>query len=339
MTTPLLRAFAAAAALACAAPAHAQGPAPYAGRSDVQAFVDEMVARNGFKRGELDAVFARTRHQASIIRAMTPQVKGARSWQQYRSRFLNPQRIDGGVAFWARHEPTLDRAAAQFGVPPEIIVAIIGVETEYGRVMGDYRVADALTTLAFDYPRRADFFRVELEQYLLMTRETRTDPLSIRGSYAGALGLPQFMPGSFRRYAVDFDGDGKRDLRGSPADAIGSIANFLVQHGWKAGEPIAVAAALDSADARSLADGGVETTRTASELRIGGVAFEPAIEDETAAVLIELDSFDADPVFYVGFDNFYVVTRYNRSSFYAASVMELAEAIRAARAKPGLAGQ
>lgn len=332
MIAAVLRSLVAAATLACAGFVHAQAPAPYAGRAEVQAFVDEMIARNGFTRGELDAVFAKTRHQASIIRAMTPQVKGARSWQQYRSRFVTAQRIDGGVAFWGRHERTLDRAAAQFGVPPEIIVAIIGVETEYGRVMGDYRVADALTTLAFDYPRRADFFRGELEQYLLMTRETRTDPLSVRGSYAGALGLPQFMPGSFRRYAVDFDGDGRRDLRGSPADAIGSVANFLVQHGWKSGEPIAVAAILDSTDARSLADGGVETTRTASELRIGGVTFEPSIDDETPAVLIELDSVDADSVFYVGFDNFYVVTRYNRSSFYAASVMELAQAIRAARA-------
>jgi membrane-bound lytic murein transglycosylase B len=330
----LLRLAVATVAALCVGQAAAQSPAAYAGRADVQAFVEEMVARHGFARGELDAVFVRVRHQASIVRAMTPQVKGTRSWQQYRARFVNPQRIEGGVAFWARHERVLDRAAAEYGVPPEMIVAIIGVETEYGRVMGDYRVADALTTLAFDYPRRADYFRGELEQFLLMSRETRTDPLAARGSYAGALGLPQFMPGSFRRYAVDFDGDGRRDLRGSPTDAIGSVANFLVQHGWKAGEPVAVTAALDSADARALADGGVETTRTAGELRIAGVAFDPAVADETATVLIELDSTDADPVFWVGFDNFYVVTRYNRSSFYAASVLELAQALRAARVRP-----
>ena len=169
---------------------------------------------------------------------MTPTKNGERSWQNYRANFLNPRRVEAGTAFWRQNAKALERAAAVYGVPPEIVVAIIGVETEYGRNTGSFRVLDALATLAFDYPRRAEFFRGELEQFLLLTRETRSDAGSYRGSYAGAIGIPQFMPGSIRRYAVDFDGNGRIDLRGSPADAIGSVANFLKEHGWLAGEPV-----------------------------------------------------------------------------------------------------
>ncbi len=345
MIRSLLRALAAAvltvacgaAAAQSAAQASARSAAPpsgYAARPDVQAFVTEMVERHALPRKELDRFFERVRHQPAIIRAMTPQVKGARSWQQYRARFITPARIEGGVAFWQRHEAALERASQQHGIPPQIVVAIIGVETEYGRVMGEFRVADALTTLAFDYPRRAEFFRGELEEFLLLARELSGDALAFRGSFAGAVGLPQFMPGSYRRYAVDFDGDGRRDLRGSAVDAIGSVANFLVAHGWQAGGPIAVPAMLQSADARALADGRVETTRTAAELRLAQVAFAAGIDDTQPSVLVELDSTDADSVFWVGFDNFYVITRYNRSSFYAISVLELAQAIHAARGRP-----
>jgi membrane-bound lytic murein transglycosylase B len=326
------RALAAAALLAAGIGGAAAQGGGYGGRSDVQAFVAEMVERHGFGRRDLDQFFGRVRHQPSVIRAMTPQVKGARSWQQYRARFLSRERIDGGAAFWSRHEALLARASEVYGVPPQIIVAIIGVETEYGRIMGDYRVADALSTLAFDYPRRAEFFRGELAEFLLLAREMNGDALAFRGSFAGAVGLPQFMPGSYRRYAVDFDGDGRRDLRGSAADAIGSVANFLVQHGWQPGAPIAVPAAVP-VDARGLADGRVEATRTAAELRIAQVDFAADIDDSQPSVLVELDSVDADPVYWVGFDNFYVITRYNRSSFYAVSVLELAQAIQAARGR------
>jgi membrane-bound lytic murein transglycosylase B len=329
----LLRAAAAAALALWIPAAAAQANNSYAARPDVQAFVADMVARHGFPREELDRMFVRVRHQPSIIRAMTPQVKGSRSWVQYRGRFLTRERIDGGVAFWARHEQALARAWEAYGVPPQIVVAIIGVETEYGRMMGGYRVADALATLAFDYPRRADFFRGELEEFLLLVREQNGDALGFRGSFAGAVGLPQFMPGSYRRYAVDFDGDGRRDLRGSAVDAIGSVANFLVQHGWQQGGPIAVPATLESTEARSLADGRVETTRTAAELRVAQVAFAAGIDDGQPSVLVELDSVDAPSEYWVGFDNFYVITRYNRSSFYAISVLELAQAIHAARGR------
>ena len=333
MIRRLLRAAAAAALALWIPAAAAQANNSYAARPDVQAFVADMVARHGFPREELDRMFVRVRHQPSIIRAMTPQVKGSRSWVQYRGRFLTRERIDGGVAFWARHEQALARAWEAYGVPPQIVVAIIGVETEYGRMMGGYRVADALATLAFDYPRRADFFRGELEEFLLLVREQNGDALGFRGSFAGAVGLPQFMPGSYRRYAVDFDGDGRRDLRGSAVDAIGSVANFLVQHGWQQGGPIAVPATLESTEARSLADGRVETTRTAAELRVAQVAFAAGIDDGQPSVLVELDSVDAPSEYWVGFDNFYVITRYNRSSFYAISVLELAQAIHAARGR------
>lgn len=333
MRRRLLRAAAAAALVLGVSTAAAQGADAYPARPDVRAFVDEMVARHGFGRQDLDRVFSRVRHQPAIIRAMTPQVKGARSWVQYRDRFLTRERIDGGVAFWARHEQALARAWDQYGVPPQIVVAIIGMETEYGRVMGGYRVADALATLAFDYPRRADFFRGELEEFLLLARELNSDALGFRGSFAGAVGLPQFMPGSYRRYAVDFDGDGHRDLRGSAVDAIGSVANFLAQHGWQRGGPIAVPAVLESPEARALADGRVEATRTAAELRIAQVAFAAGIDDAQASVLVELDSVEAPSEYWVGFDNFYVITRYNRSSFYAISVLALAQAIHAARGR------
>jgi membrane-bound lytic murein transglycosylase B len=226
------------------------------------------------------------------------------------------------------------RAADTYGVPPEIVVAIIGVETQYGVNTGSYRVLDALATLAFDYPRRAAYFRSELEQFLLFARESQTDAASFRGSYAGAIGIPQFMPGSIRRFAVDFDGDGRRDLRGSPADAIGSVANFLRVHGWAAGAPIAGPARVPGLRARILIDGGVDPLFRADELRELKVEFADAIDDETPSVLIELASPDAPPEYLVGFWNFYVLTRYNRSSFYAAAVLELAQNVKAAYGSP-----
>lgn len=321
-------------ALTLALASSASNAQSYAGRDDVRAFIDYMVARHGFSRSELDTAFAKARYQASVVKAMTPAVSGARSWRLYRSRFVNPQRIDGGVAFWNEHAESLARAARTYGVPAEIIVAIIGVETEYGRQTGGYRVLDALATLAFDYPRRAEFFRTELEEFLLLAREANLNPLALKGSFAGAVGLPQFMPGSYRRFAVDFDGDGKRDLAGSAADAIGSVANFLQRHGWNAGAPIAFPATLTTQEARTLADGGVEPVRRAAELRQAAVSFDPSVADDAAVVLVELDSVDAASAWWVGLANFYVLTRYNRSSFYAVAVLELAQEIKAARSDP-----
>ena len=214
-------------------PAATTAPAiGYADRPEVGAFVAEMVERHGFIETELRDMFAQVRRNDDAVRLMSPAPSGfKRSWQAYRSRFLDGLRIREGLRFWREHEPWLELAAQRFGVPPEIVVAIIGVETLYGRNTGDFRVLDVLTTLAFDYPRRADYFRSELEHYLLYSRESNLDVFAVRGSFAGAIGLPQFMPGSIRRFAVDLDGDGEIDLRSNPADAIGSVASFLAEHG------------------------------------------------------------------------------------------------------------
>ena len=312
-----------------AAPCSAQ---TYADRADVRAFATEMVERHGFRLTELERMFAGARYLDSVVTLMTPAPAVQRSWQTYRANFLTPGRIEAGAAFWRRHAAVLDRAATVYGVPPEIVVAIIGVETEYGRNTGSFRVLDALATLAFDYPRRAEFFRTELEQFLLLARESRADAASFRGSYAGAIGIPQFMPGSIRRYAVDFDGDGRLDLRASAADAIGSVANFLAQNGWLAGAEVAVPAEVTGERYRLLVDGGVETIYRAEELRAVDVAFDEAVGEDTPSVLIELESPGEPSEYLVGLQNFYVLTRYNRSSFYAAAVRELAAAVQAAYA-------
>ncbi len=328
---PLAR-FASALALAaaCAAPAAAQ---TYADHPEARRFIAEMVARHGFAQRELEQLFAEARYVDQVLTLITPLPPGERSWKSYRELFVTPRRIEAGVEFWRRHARALARAAATYGVPPEIVVAILGVETQYGANTGSYRVLDALATLAFDYPRRAAFFRSELEQFLLLVRESRADATSFRGSYAGAIGIPQFMPSNIRRLAVDFDGDGRRDLRGSPADAIGSVANFLRAHGWAGGEPVAVAARV-SDRGRTLIDGGVEPLYRAEELRELEVEFADTIDPDMPSVLIELATPDAPAEYLVGFWNFYVLTRYNRSSFYAAAVVELARVVKAARGSP-----
>jgi membrane-bound lytic murein transglycosylase B len=303
-----------------------------ADRPEVRDFLAEMVERHGFALVELERLFAQARIQPSVLAAITPQPPGARSWQAYRANFVNPRRIEGGVQFWRAHAAVLDRAERTFGVPPEIVVAIIGVETEYGRNQGSFRVLDALATLAFDYPRRADYFRSELEQYLLLARESRLDARATRGSFAGAIGIAQFMPGSIRRFAVDFDGDGRRDLRGSAADAIGSVANFLSEHGWVAGAPVALPARVESEGFRPLLDGGVVPLHRPEVLRAAGVAFAADVPEDAPLVLIELETPGQPAVYLVALQNFYALTRYNRSSFYAAAVLELAAALRAARA-------
>jgi len=326
------RRFLALAAGAACAPALAR-PAPptpsYAAHDSTRAFIDEMVERHGFARGELEAVFAQARFQPAIVRAMTPSVPGQRSWINYRRNAVNPLRIDAGVEFWQTHAATLARAERDFGVPADIVVGIIGVETMYGRNTGNWRIIDALSTLAFDYPRRAEFFRGELEQFLLAARESGFDTLGVRGSYAGAMGIPQFMPGSYRRFAVDFDGDGRRDLFSSPADAIGSVANFLGEHGWTRGEAVAFPARADSNAWRSVADGGIQPNRRMAELAAAGVATGTPIDPDVPVVLVELDAPNAPPALWVGFRNFYALTRYNRSSFYAIAVLELGTAVRA----------
>jgi membrane-bound lytic murein transglycosylase B len=325
-----------AAVVLCLACLHADAAEGYAARDDVRAFIDQMVQKHGFSTGELQSVFERTRRQDSVLRAMqAPAESAVRSWQTYRAQFVNPRRVQEGVRFFQSNAASLERASILYGVPAEIIVAIIGVETVYGRNTGNYRVMDALTTLAFDFPPRSGYFRNELELYLLNARDENLDAMTMRGSYAGAVGIPQFMPHAYRRFAVDFDGDGQRDLRGSPADAIGSVGNFLKEHGWRRGEPVAARANVENDELRPLAAAGVKPGFRLEDLRALGVATATDAPPETLCSLVELQTADQASDYWVGFENFFVLTRYNRSSFYAISVLELSRAIRTAlQARP-----
>ena len=308
--------------LAAAQPAPAR---PYGERAEVQAFIGELVQRHGFAEAELKRLFARVYRTDPVLGLMAPAERPA--WEDYRALFLNEARIAGGVAFWKAHRAALERAARQYGVPAQYIVAIIGIETYYGKNMGRWRVIDALTTLAFDYPSRAPVVRGELEQYLLLAREAGTDVFELRGSYAGAIGIPQFMPGSLRRYAVDFDGDGAIDLRRSATDAIGSVGSFLKQHGWREGEPVIYKARIAQEAARNFADGSVTPKDRLAELIAGGVELEPApASTDALGILVALGKEHR-----VGLQNFWVITRYNRSAFYATAVCDLADALAAAR--------
>jgi membrane-bound lytic murein transglycosylase B len=322
--------------LACAA----AEPASYLHRQETRQFISDMVRKHGFARKDLNRVFDKAQYQPAIINAMLqPAEVALASWQAYRALFINPQRIDAGVQFWSRNQEPLRRASAQFGVPEEIIVAIIGVETIYGRNVGTYRVIDALSTLAFDFPKRAEFFRGELENYLVFTREARIDPLRMKGSYAGAIGIPQFMPGTYRQFALDYDGDGRINLSSSAADAIGSIGNFLQAHGWVRGEPVAFAAEVTGEDWRKLASAGATPIYRAADLAAFGIKPSVELPAETGCALIELETQGQPSEFRVGLGNFRVLTRYNRSLLYAAAVFDLATELARARAAPAVQGE
>jgi membrane-bound lytic murein transglycosylase B len=313
------------AGLTCAANA---APTPsFADETAVIDFAHDLEQRHGFNSAELLEQFAQTRPNAKVLQLIKPPVSPLqRSWERYRPRFLNERRINGGVRFWQENAAKLARARALYGVPEEIIVAIIGVETEYGANTGGFRVMEALATLAFHDPPRADFFRTELEQFLLLSRENNLDPLAVKGSFAGAIGIPQFMPGSQRRYGVDFDGDQRVDLAGSVDDAIGSVGRFLEQHGWQAGQVIATPAQTTGEPERSLLEAGLRPSLKVADLKEKGIT--GWADPEASVALIDLASPGRETEYWLGFDNFYVITRYNRSSFYAMSVFQLAEEIR-----------
>jgi membrane-bound lytic murein transglycosylase B len=321
------------------AAADAKAPT-YDSRPEVRQFIERMVLAHGFERAGLEQLFGQLRPSARVIHLMTPTTGGTyrRSWREYRSRFIEPVRINGGLDFWQANAASLKLASTLYGVPEEIIVAIIGVETVYGRNTGTFRVAEALATLAFDYPSRADYFRSELEQFLLYSRENRIDPLEPLGSYAGAIGTPQFMPGSIRRFAVDLDKDGRIDLRNSSADAIGSVASFLSRHGWVPGKPTHFPVAIgDPGQARKFIDAGPIPSFTILELAEAGITSNAEISQDEKLVLADLVNVDAPDDLVLGTQNFYAITRYNRSYFYAMAVIELANTLRLARtaALPG----
>ncbi len=300
---------------------------PLASRADVQAFIREMAARHGFNSARLQATFSRAHSQPSIIAAMSRPAE-AKPWYAYRTIFINPKRIQGGVEFWRAHAATLAKAEQVYGVPPEIVVAIIGVETQYGGNMGKYRVLEALATLAFDYPRRATYFRKELENYLLLTRAEGIDPLALRGSYAGAMGFGQFMPSSYRSYAVDFDGDGHRDLWQNPRDAIGSVAHYFNKSGWRPGQPVATPATINGAAYSHLVNRELHPPKSSvASLRARGVLPQTPVSDAQSALLLEFQGRDGLE-YWLGFNNFYAITRYNRSQLYALAVYQLSQEIR-----------
>lgn len=297
-------------------------------RPQVEAFVEEMTKKHNYEPGSLRKLLGGVQPRTSILRAMAAPGT-ARPWYEFRRRTVDPGRIESGARFWLENMAPLERASREFGVPEEIIVATIGIETGYGRTTGNFKVLDALATLAFDYPPRADFFRAELEEYLLLTRESGFDAANMRGSYAGAIGIPQFLPSSYRKYAIDFDGDGKRDLVGSTADAIGSVANYYHSFGWKPGATVVVPAYSGDAELGPLLAAGIKPHTKIADLRSRGLIVQDAVDETAEATLFTIET-EAGPKLMLGLNNFYVITRYNRSINYAMAVHELAREIRAA---------
>ncbi|WP_332674542.1 lytic murein transglycosylase B [Aromatoleum sp.] len=307
----------------------AQSDASYLEREDVRAFAREMAEKHGFDTAELLSALHRAEHDPRVIRLITPPGEpGVRSWQRYRARFLDVARIENGVAFWQENEAALREAAQRYGVPPEIVVAILGVETFYGRNAGSFETVSALATLAFDYPPRGPLFRRELENLFLLAREQERDPFSYQGSYAGAIGYPQFLPSSMRAYAVDFDGNGRIDFESGPDDAIGSVARYLAEHGWRRGEPVAEPARIAGADPQPLVDAGIEPALPPETLTHAGVTTANGTPPATIATLVDLATPGTDTEYWLGYRNFYVITRYNKSSFYAMAVFQLGQALR-----------
>jgi membrane-bound lytic murein transglycosylase B len=320
------------AAPAAAAPAHVLPDRFDVRRPEIRRFAREVARRDGLSSRRVLRLIAAARPQPQILDLMTRQPERVLEWWEYRQHFLTEKRIDLGVQFWLEHRGVLERVAAEQGVPPEYLVAILGCETFYGRNTGRDRVLDALATLAFEYPPRAEYFRGELEQFLLLTRETHLDPLAVKGSYSGAMGAPQFMPSAYRRYAVDESHDHRRDLWSDWPDVFASIAHYLRVNGWQSGEPVIAEARLDpdatfQLDARGVLEG------TLADLNAQGVRVDLPLPGTTPAVLVSAEQPDG-PAYRVGFNNFRVIMRYNRSTRYAMAVNDLAESIAARVREP-----
>jgi membrane-bound lytic murein transglycosylase B len=342
--------------LACALPASAAAAKPgkkatkvattqvlvpgpgYDLRLDAMQAADDIAVRQQLDRDWVRQTLGQARYVAAIAKAVTPPAVGvAKNWHLYRSRFVEPLRIRAGVAFWQEHRGTLQRAEQETGVPAEIIVGVLGVETIYGQQTGNHRVIDALATFAFDFPashprapERSVYFKSELEQFLGWAQRSGRDPLALKGSYAGAMGLPQFMPSSWVKYAVDFDGDGLVDLQNSPADAIGSIANYFKVFNWQAGLPTHYPVSFDDSklDMSTLMAPDILPTFSVEDFQAKGVVLSgEALTHAGKLALIELQNGDAPPSYVAGTDNFYAITRYNWSSYYAMAVIELGQAV------------
>ena len=307
----------------------------YGRRDDVTRFAAELAERRGLSADAVQAALQQARFIPSVARfIMPPPVGTAKNWAAYRARFVEPVRVRAGAAFWRANEKWLKLAEQLYGVPPEIVVGIIGVETIYGQQMGNFRVIDALATLAFDFPAgrkdRSAFFRDELEQFFVLCQSEGLDPLVPKGSFAGAMGMPQFMPSSFNKYAVDFDGDGHVDLRNNPADVIGSVAHYLAEFGWQRGLPtrFEVAVPVDTVERAVLLGPDILPSFSAAEFAQHGARLaEAALAFEGKLALVELQNGEAAPSYVAGSTNFYAITRYNWSSYYAMAVIEVGEAV------------
>ena len=295
-------------------------------RADVNQFIDEMVKKHKFDRNKLVKVFKKVKTNPKIIEYITRPAE-AKPWYEYRPIFIKEDRIRGGVKFWRQNAKHLQRAYEEFGVAPEIIVAIIGVETKYGKYKGKFPVMNALTTLGFDYPKRSKFFKKELEEFLLLAREEKADPMSIKGSYAGAMGKPQFISSSYRRYAVDFDGDGKRDILNSTVDAIGSVANYFAQHNWYKDEPVTARANIEGNAYKKIVKKGIKPHAPLKELLDKGISIDQKQSPILKTALIELE-LKKGHEHWVAFNNFYVITRYNHSELYAMAAYQLSQEIK-----------
>jgi len=301
----------------------------------VRTFISHMVSTHRFQPEDLKRVFENTQRSENILTLMRRPAEKVKEWSEYRPIFITSKRIQNGVSFWNRNEESLKRAFAVYGVTPEVIVAIIGIETSYGRISGGHRVVDALATLAFHYPdnnaRRSKFFLAQLEEFLLLTREDQVDPLGLSGSYAGAMGIPQFMPESYRKLAVDFDGDGVRDIWTNPSDAIGSVANYLNHHGWRKDGPVIAHVVKVKSDPARFLKSSIRPTFRLNELISGGIV--PAEQDVNGgekAALFKLRGSTGNE-FWIGYTNFYVISRYNPRVKYSMAVAQLAEAIKNSR--------
>ena len=297
-------------------------------RSDVSAFIDEMVEEHAFDRSYLEDAISAAESKQRILDAISRPAEKTKTWPEYRGIFVRPEKIRAGVEFWQTHASDIQAISDETGVTPEILVGIIGVETNFGSNTGGYRVIDALATLAFDYPPRSRFFRQQLEEFLLLVREEGMDALVPTGSYAGAMGRPQFMPGSFRAYAVDSDGDGRRDIWENWRDVLGSVANYFVVHGWQPGNDVATPAEFSDSWQGPVPANSLKADRTVGTLRSTGVEFESSMTPDHPARIVTLELGDGQE-YWVGFHNFFVITRYNRNVMYALAVHELGQAISA----------
>jgi membrane-bound lytic murein transglycosylase B len=296
-------------------------------RADVKNFIALLAEKDSFSKHSLRKLLSQAELQPAIIEAMDRPAEKSKPWYEYRELFLTERRIREGTDFWIAHRQDLDEASIRSGVPPEYLAAILGIETYYGRLTGSYRVLDALTTLAFEYPARASFFRDELEQFLLLTREAGLDPLTVKGSYAGAMGAPQFMPSNYRRFAVDASADGHINLWSNWPDVCASVGNYLKEHGWNSGEPVLDEATVGPDKAQDLDGRTLGLTETLGTLKLRGVGVDRMLPAETPVMLIAAD--EADGVHWrVGYANFYAITRYNHSALYAMAVVDLAAALK-----------